>query len=378
MTLYALNGNVIFDRFLVENKEPESGNSGLMDKPLDLDRSGSNGNLCTPILADVPNLYKHNGASVSENLGYFIIPKSVFFDSRFQGARLKYQKVLITLLAKSAFAPTTHAIGCEIININIGQFCVSELQLVDLCNEGVKFKEDKVDKNIIHRAVQFWCRCGFVNQQVIHGKNLLTITIPEFYERNKIRSEPASESKVNQNRTTKEEDKEDKEDNIILNVADAPDSAIAPSEKKKIYSSSKRKKIDPEPKIERDKGVFITQTAHNKLVESRGGEDQVKKIYAEMAVWKAEKGIQGGSDYATANKWHLNQKSNHKPYQMPQKKDCTPKPLNYDLEARLKLGGLDVTRRQYDMIEKEADLKNRPEDKKGYNINEPDGRRTKT
>ncbi len=209
----ALQTKSNFDN-VTENTKPESRNSGSLQKSLDsTHESGRNEDLNTLILPDVPNLYKHIGVPV-ENLGYFIIPKSVYFDPRFQGARLKYQKVLIAILANAAFAPTTHAIGCEVIQIAIGQFCVSELHLVELCNEGVKFKEDKIDKNIVHRAVQFWARCQFVNQQVIHGKNLLTITIPEYYDRSKKRSEPASEPKVNQNRTTKEEDKEDKEDNI--------------------------------------------------------------------------------------------------------------------------------------------------------------------
>lgn len=312
-----------------EIKKPESANSGLDNNSLDPDRSGKNGELDNPILPDVPNLYKHIGTPV-ENLGYFIIPRSVADDPRYQGARLKYQKVLFIILKHAAFAPTTHAIGVDVIPIAIGQFCIAERQLVELCNKGVKFKEDLVDRNIVTRAVQFWARCQYLSQQVIHGKTLLTLTIPEIYNREKTTSEPTSETKPSQNRANKEEDKELKEDNNISNVADAPDSAVAPSEKKKISSSSKkRKKAEPAPMIERDQGIFISDIAHQKLIEAKGSEEIVKQIYSAMAVWKAQNGISGGNDYLTAVRWTLT------PAKPTSKYNAKPQPkYNHDTSPR--------------------------------------------
>lgn len=310
-----LPSKVNFDT-VEEIKKPESGGSGYTTKTRDSGESATNanGHFNNSILADSPNFYNKNGTAM-ENFGYFIIPRSVTSDPRYQGARLKYKHVLHILFEKVAFAETTHAIGTEVIPIAIGQFCVSERRLVEICNEGVKFQEDKVDKNIVRRAVHFWATCQYLNHKVIHDKTLLTLTIPEFYERNKKVSEPASEPKVNQNRTSKEEDKELKTDNNISSVA------VAPSELKKIPSSSssskKRKKAEPVPLIERDKGVFISDIAHQKLIEEKGSEEIVKGIYSAMAVWKAQNGIAGGDDYRTAIKWSITPKNIPRTYTKP-------------------------------------------------------------
>lgn len=174
--------------------------------------------------------------------GYFIIPRSVTSDPRYQGARLKYKHVLHIIFENVAFATTTHAIGTEVIKIEIGQFCVSERRLVDLCNDGVKFEEDMVDKNIVRRAIHFFEKCEIVNHKVNHGKNVITITVPEFYERKKIESEPQSEPKVNQKRTTKEEVKEVKElktnlpnlpSEVLLSVAEKPGRSVGSLELRK-------------------------------------------------------------------------------------------------------------------------------------------------
>lgn len=319
-----------FDK-VTENIKPELVNPGFNTNSLDPARSG-NGTQSTSILPDVPNLYKHIGVSV-ENLGYFIIPRCVTSDPRYKSARLKYKHVLHILFENVAFAPTTHAIGCEVINIQIGQYCVSVRGLMDLCNQGVKYKDDMVDKNIIERASQFWARCGFVRQEVRHGKILLTITVPEFYDRLKKKTETGSETKPRQNRDTKEEDKEDKEDN---NNISSP-VAIAPSEEKKKISSSsskKRKKVEPAPLIERDKGIFISDIAHQKLIEEKGSEEVVKQIYAAMSVWKAQKGIAGGDDYKTALRWGLTPSKTAVSYTQPQTAPSKHNNPNFNKDTR--------------------------------------------
>lgn len=208
-----LHSKGIFDTVSAENIKPESRNSGSEIKSRDSLHESADGLLNNSILADVPNFYKQNGTPM-EFSGYFIIPRSVTSDPRYKGARLKYKHILHILFEKVAFSPTTHAVGTHIIKINIGQFCVSEEHLTDICNEGVKYEEDKVTKSLVHRAIQFWRKCGFVNQEPNHKKNVITITVPEFYERLKKRTEPTSEPRSNHDRITKEEDKEHKEDNI--------------------------------------------------------------------------------------------------------------------------------------------------------------------
>ena len=195
----------------IEKKRPEFVDSGTLNNR-DSDESAKLA-LDNPSLAESPNFYKHNGYVV-ENSGYFSFPRSISEDPRYKGARLKYKHVLHIILENAAFGKTTHSIGLEIINIEIGQLCISERWLVELCNQGVKFKDDMVDKNTVRRAVHFFSRCGFVNHKVIHDKTLITVTVPEFYMKIKKESEPASEPEVNQKRTTKETDKTDKVDNI--------------------------------------------------------------------------------------------------------------------------------------------------------------------
>lgn len=223
---YALNGSVleeqvsnelqtkvIFDRVGIQAKKmPESSTNSGSDKLDSVIESAKmepdNSNIAYP-----PNSYKDYGAIV-ENSGYFSFPRSISSDPRYKAARLKYQKVLHIILENAAYGKTTHSIGVEVIQIDVGQLCISERWLVNLCNDGVKFKDDMVDKNIVRRAVHFFCECGFVRHEVIHDKTLITVTVPEFYSKIKKASEPASEPEVNQKRTTKETDKTDKEDNI--------------------------------------------------------------------------------------------------------------------------------------------------------------------
>ncbi len=310
--LNRLQTNVVFDT-VEEKKKPGSRNPDYLTNSLDsTHESASSGTINNPSLSDVPNLYKQNGNSV-ENLGYFIFPRSVANDPRFLSARLKYQKVLWILFEYAAFSPTTHAVGPKKINIEIGQFCVTVRGLAEICNQGVKHEEDKLDRNIIVRAISYFEKCHFVRQEVRHGKMLLSITVPEFYDRMKKRSETTSETKARQDRDSKEEDKELKEDNIFN-----PSVAVAPSEGKKFSSSSKkRKKTEPVPLVERDKGVFISDIAHQKLVEEKGSEEIVKQIYSAMAVWKAQNGISGGDDYRTALKWSISPKAQPRTFNKP-------------------------------------------------------------
>ncbi len=226
MALYPLNGNVLelvqpkelhsninFDRVEIQTKKRPESSTNPGDAKNDSMVESVKMDAYIPILSQPPNSYKEYG-TVVENLGFFSFPRSISSDPRYKGARLKYQKVLHTILENVAYAKTTHSIGLEVVNIEVGQLCISERWLVNLCNDGVKFKHDMVDKNTVRRAVHFFCECGFVRHEVIHDKTMLTITAPAFYNKLKKVSEPESEPEVNQKRTTKETNKTLKEDNI--------------------------------------------------------------------------------------------------------------------------------------------------------------------
>ena len=305
-----LHSNGFFDTVGIQTKKrPESStNSGNYK----LDSVGESGKVdaSNSTIPNPPNSYKDNGVAV-ENSGFFSFPRSISSDPRYKGARLKYQKVLHIILENAVFRDTVHSIGTEEIEVKIGQFCVTIRGLVELCNKGVRFKEDFVDKNIVERASHFWRTCGYLRQELRHGKILLTVTVPEFYVKDKTASETSSETKPRLNRDSKET-QETQETLNISSVADAP------SEKKKVVSSSrKRKKVEPAALVERDKGVFTSDIAHEKLIQEKGSEQIVKEIYSQMAVWKSQNGIEGGDDYRTAIKWSLTPKNRPRTYAKP-------------------------------------------------------------
>src|SRR5690606_19991617 len=107
---------------------------------------------------------------MNSNNGFIKFPRSLLNDPRFLGARLKYQKVLLFLISHAAYSETTHAIGTNLINLSPGQLSYSIRKLADLCNEEVKHEEDKIDRNIIDRAIAYFEKCQFVRQEVRHGK----------------------------------------------------------------------------------------------------------------------------------------------------------------------------------------------------------------
>ena len=278
-----LLSNDNFDRVTTEKNKPETGISGLktLDSAVESDKSITiNANL-----SQLPNLYKQTGSSMSDD-GYIKIPRSLLNNPIWQGCREKYKKVFLTILLNVSYREQTFSIGDKIIEIKPGQFCTSLLNLVELCNKGVRFKEDKIDKNIVERSVSLFTRCQLLRQEVRHGKSVITITHPEIYNFYNFNSETRSETKPRQNRDIKEEyiDKEDKSSLIA-------DDVKTPSDEKKSSISKKRKKVTPQPLIERDTGVFTSEIAHAKLVAEKGSEEIVKNIYCSIAIWKAQKGI---------------------------------------------------------------------------------------
>lgn len=277
-----LHSKVNFDKVTSLNGKPSVEAEGISKNASDSVSESANNLHDTVILADSPNLYKQKGEFVA-NLGYFIIPRSITSDPRYKSAPLKYQKVLLIIFEHVAFAETTHAIGCEIININIGQYCISIRGLMDLCNEGVKHSSDKISKNCVDRAIAYFEKCQFVGQEVRHGKSILTITVPEFYERNKNTSGTASGTKVGQKWDTKEEYKEDK--NIKDNTDVLSMEADAPKPPKK---TKKPQKILQDEKPKRDELVHTSDIEHAELVKAHG-EDKVKQAYKILSEWKKSK-----------------------------------------------------------------------------------------
>ena len=209
-----LQSKTNFDSVKPLNEKPSAVTEGLNAKNSDSVKSEDD-DKNNIILSETPNLYKQIGVGML-NSGFFSFPRSISSDPRYKGARLKYQKVLHVILENAAFRKTTYSIGSNLINIEVGQLCISVRGLVDLCNKEVKFKEDLIDKNIVERASHFWRSCQFVRQEVRHGKIIITVTVKEFYTKQKTESETASETLPRLNRDTKETSKTNKTTSAVV------------------------------------------------------------------------------------------------------------------------------------------------------------------
>ena len=255
--LNELQTKVNFDKVNgTEIKKPEPLNSGsekLIDPSLvKLDKIAAD----TSILPQSPNLYKQTGDIVSDE-GFVKLPRSLWNDPQWKSCRAKYKLVFMTLLFNASYTQKTFNISNNLVSIGPGQFCTSMRNLIDLCNEGIKFKDDKVDKNIIERSVSLFIKIGFVRQEVRHGKSVFTITYPELYEHFQKQSETDSETIPRQHRDINEERKERKEIKETIDGASALDSSLLNNKKEEqkkgpsvFKPQSKPKDVSPEKQKE--------------------------------------------------------------------------------------------------------------------------------
>jgi hypothetical protein len=193
--------------------------------------------LTNPTISSSPDLYNRNGEFMSDE-GFIKLPRSLLTDPIWKGMRDKYRKVFITLLIHTSYKKNSFGIGSNRIKIEPGQFCTSIRNLVDLCNDGVRFKEDLVDKNIVERSVSLFTRVGLVRQEVRHQKSILTITQPELYKHFQIQCETQSETEPRHNRDTNEERKEVRSKSTFIkeafNVVESPLSKNEEKQKQEI------------------------------------------------------------------------------------------------------------------------------------------------
>lgn len=210
---------------ITEIKKPESQNSGrkTRDSWHESDKMGS---VDTPILSDATNFCKEIGGSVSDE-GFVKFPRSLWNDPQWKSCRPKYKQVFMTLLFNASYTQKSHSISGNVITLMPGQFCVSMRKLIELCNEGIRFSEDKIDKNIIERSVSLFTKIGFVRHELRHAKSLFTITHPDLYDHFLNQSETDSETKVRQNRDTNEERKKEKKIKDTIDRAYALDSSLS-------------------------------------------------------------------------------------------------------------------------------------------------------
>jgi predicted small secreted protein len=180
------------------NKKPWGSTQGC--KPSDSAES-SDGKSDVSILAYAPDLYKRNGASMSDS-GFIALPRSLLEDPKWLGMKMKYQRVFLTILTSAVYKPTKWDIQGNSIILMPGQLCISLRRLVEKCNENTKFKTELIDKNIVERAVSLFSQFHFVRQEERHGITILTVTIPLTYDTQKTQIETQRETIPRHNRDT--------------------------------------------------------------------------------------------------------------------------------------------------------------------------------
>lgn len=74
----------------------------------------------------------------------------------------------------------------------------------------------------------------------------------------------------------------------------------------KFLKPKKRQKVEPELLIQRKDRIATTEREHQKLIQIHGTEEIVDALYEEVSLWKFNKGIEGGRDYPTLNRWGVN------------------------------------------------------------------------
>lgn len=322
-----LHHNSIFDSMGYTKKKPPLLVGGSRKKPDPAESDiGQNDN---PNIADKSDLYKQNDVAMI-NSGYFTIPRDLEKNPLYQSARLKYKIVLQTILSAASYKKCQHSIGGDLFEIDIGQVSISIRRIVELCNQNVRWKEDHVDKNIVERAIDYFCKCQIVRQEVRHKRNIISVLLPGYCIQNISKSETASETKPRHNRDINKESKESKEVEKDKSFSNAENANAFP-EKKSISSPKrgKREKKEPEELVEREQCVFTSKTEHEKLIKEKGSETIVKEVYEALSAWKVRNGITRGNDYKTAKNWNIqSEKKSSSLKEVRKKIETDPSPSN--------------------------------------------------
>lgn len=194
------------------------------------------------IVADTPNLYKHNGAPMSDS-GFIALPRSLLEDPKWLGMKMKYQRVFLTILTNAVYKPTKWDINGNSIVLMPGQLCISLRRLVEKCNEHVRFKSDMIDKNIVEDAVSLFTRLQIGRQEERHGITILTITIPITYDTQKTQTETQRETKQRHKRDTNKQSNKINKSVCYQDPVDL-DARAREKENKKMNDDEKKEIVD--------------------------------------------------------------------------------------------------------------------------------------
>ncbi len=270
----------------LDNKKPEELSSGYSNQSGEVENSGLG-----ILESDKPSLLNPLFSAKEKNLnsGFFKVPRSLIKDPFWSTVPPKYRLIFITLLELACFTPQKFNDHGEILDLKIGQICITERELVEVMGKGFS-------KNDIHRAIGFFKKCKKVNHEVNHRKSIITITDPVVCYHMINQVEPRTEPILNQSRTTKEEGKKEKKvKNIRTVYADNESDNVC------YVSTSKSKKAtaSPQPpKIFFRDHVSLTQEQFDKL-KTDYGQISLDERLDILEAYKGSSGKKYDSDYHT-------------------------------------------------------------------------------
>jgi len=229
-TMNDLNSNQEEIKLNPQKEKTQTGNPGFLS-PNMTERSS------------VPSLYADGSFCAitkrdlhMSNNGFFSLPRSLTRNPLWLDLPPAYKQVFLVIVDYALFGgPQTFDDHGQLIELQPGQICISERGLMDLCGNGIS-------KNDIHRSLVKFKLYGFLNQQVNHRKNIITITHTDTYDLIKKSSEPISEPKLNQSRTKLEP--QNKKEQITKNKQEGIAQTAAPLRKTDIFFSFDSKSFE--------------------------------------------------------------------------------------------------------------------------------------
>ncbi len=134
------------------------------------------------------------------NNGYICLPRSLLENALWKDLPPQYKEVFTTVLELVCWKPKKFDDHGIIIDLEIGQICISERELLERCGK-------YISRNDIQRSFVKLKLYGFLSQKVSHRKSILTITHKDTYDLIGKQSEPKSEPNLSQSRAINKETK---------------------------------------------------------------------------------------------------------------------------------------------------------------------------
>jgi hypothetical protein len=170
---------------------------------------------------------------MNKSIPFVRIPRSLLKDPLWIDLPPTYHHVFYVILENVCFMPKKFDDHGSIIDLLPGQLCATYREITKLCGPFA-------DKNIVERSLRKFEKYEIVRLEVRHTKTIITITHSDTYELIKMASETTIETKLRQDRDTKEESNKVKEvfsiENEFLEIP-SKEKIVKPSEESEMLFS---------------------------------------------------------------------------------------------------------------------------------------------